>query len=46
MKLSEEELAERAKKWTAPEPRFRTGYLAKYAKMATDAASGAVLRWD
>ena len=46
VRLTEEELAQRRKKWTAPEPRYTTGCLAKYAKMATDAASGAVLRWD
>jgi dihydroxy-acid dehydratase len=46
VRLTEEELAKRKGRWTPPEPRFKTGYLAKYAKMATDAASGAVLRWE
>ena len=46
VRLTDEELAERKARWTAPEPRFKTGYLAKYAKMATDAASGAVLKWQ
>jgi len=46
VRLSDEELARRKAQWTPPEPRFKTGYLAKYAAMATDAAQGAVLRWD
>ncbi len=44
--VSDEELAARAKQWTAPEPRFKTGCLAKYAKMATGAEHGAVMNWD
>ncbi|HOA75552.1 MAG TPA: dihydroxy-acid dehydratase [Phycisphaerae bacterium] len=46
VKLSEAELAERRKTWKAPEPRYKTGYLAKYTSMATSAATGAVLKWD
>jgi dihydroxy-acid dehydratase len=46
VRLTKEQLAERKARWTPPEPRFKTGCLAKYAKMATDAAHGAVLRWD
>lgn len=45
VRLTDEQLAQRAKKWTAPEPRFQSGYLAKYATMATSADTGAVLRW-
>jgi len=45
VKLTDEELAERKKAWTAPEPRIKKGYLAKYAVMATSADTGAVLRW-
>jgi dihydroxy-acid dehydratase len=45
VQLSDEELARRKADWTPPEPRFRTGYLAKYAKMATSADTGAVLSW-
>lgn len=44
--VSDEELAERAKSYVAPEPSIKTGYLAKYAKMATCADTGAVLKWD
>ena len=45
VKLSDEQLAERKKNWTAPAPRITTGYLAKYAAMATSADTGAVLKW-
>ena len=46
VKLSESELASRREQWTAPSPRYKTGYLAKYAAMATSASTGAVLDWD
>ena len=45
VKLSDEELAEREKAWSAPEPKITTGCLGKYASMATSADTGAVLRW-
>ena len=45
VKLSEGELAERKKTWTAPKPRITEGCLAKYASMATSADTGAVLKW-
>jgi dihydroxy-acid dehydratase len=45
VRLSEEELAERRKKWTPREPRVKTGCLGKYAALATSADTGAVLRW-
>jgi len=44
--LPEAELAARRAAWTPPAPRFRTGYLAKYAAMATSAHTGAILRWS
>ena len=44
--VSEEVLAERRKRWSPPPPRFVKGYLAKYARMATSADEGAVLRWE
>ncbi|MFZ5829931.1 MAG: dihydroxy-acid dehydratase [Planctomycetota bacterium] len=46
VRLSEEQLAERRKNWKRREPRFRSGYLAKYAAMATSADTGAILKWD
>jgi dihydroxy-acid dehydratase len=45
VRVSDAELAARKAKWTPPEPRFKTGFLAKYASMATSADTGAVLRW-
>ena len=44
--LSDDELAIRLAAWTKPAPRFKTGYLAKYAAMATSAHTGAILKWD
>lgn len=46
VKLSAAELKKRAAKFEAPAPRYTTGYLAKYAKLATSADEGAVLKWD
>jgi len=46
VRLSDQELALRRSKWKPPEPRFKTGCLARYAAMATSADTGAVLRWD
>lgn len=45
VRLTDAELAKRKKKWKAPQPRIKTGYLAKYAAMATSADTGAVLKW-
>ena len=36
-------LADRRAKWVCPEPKVKTGYLARYAKYVTSAARGAVL---
>ncbi|HPM81225.1 MAG TPA: dihydroxy-acid dehydratase, partial [Candidatus Anammoximicrobium sp.] len=46
VRLTDAELDERRQSWTRPEPRYKTGYLAKYTAMATSAASGAVLKWS
>ena len=46
VRLSDQELAARAKTWQCPPARFETGYLAKYASMATSADTGAILKWD
>jgi dihydroxy-acid dehydratase len=45
VRVSDEELAARRACWKAPAPRFKTGYLARYAHMATSAATGAILKW-
>ena len=36
-------LAERKAKWVCPEPKIKTGYLARYAKMVSSADKGAIL---
>lgn len=43
LKVSEEELAARKAAWVCPEPKVKTGYLARYAKMVSSAAEGATL---
>ena len=43
LEVSEKELAERRAAWTKPEPKIKTGYLARYAKLTTSASTGAVL---
>jgi dihydroxy-acid dehydratase len=40
--VSDEELADRRAQWTAPEPRYRRGVLAKYAKLVSSSSLGAV----
>jgi dihydroxy-acid dehydratase len=45
VKLSGKELAARRKKWKPRKPKVKTGYLTKYASMATSADTGAVLKW-
>jgi dihydroxy-acid dehydratase len=41
--LSDEEIAARKAAYVKPEPRVKSGYLARYAKMVTSANTGAVL---
>lgn len=41
--VDEAVLAARAAVWVCPEPRVKTGYLARYARQVTSAARGAVL---
>jgi dihydroxy-acid dehydratase len=43
VKLSDEELAARRARYTRPEPRVKTGYLSRYARLVTSASTGAVL---
>lgn len=43
VKVSDEELAARKAAWVCPEPKVKTGYLARYAKMVSSAAEGATL---
>jgi len=41
--VSDEVLTERKTRWVAPEPKIKTGYLARYAKQVTSANRGAIL---
>jgi dihydroxy-acid dehydratase len=41
-----EVVAERRAKWVAPEPKIKTGWLARYAKLVTHAGTGAILSVD
>ena len=43
LKVSDEELEVRRAKWVCPEPKIKTGYLARYAKMVSSADRGAIL---
>ena len=43
LEVSEEELAKRRAAWVCPEPKVKTGYLARYAKLVSSADKGAVL---
>lgn len=44
LKISDEELERRRTAWVCPEPKVKTGYLARYAKLVSSADKGAVLR--
>ncbi|MEE8423769.1 MAG: dihydroxy-acid dehydratase [Thermodesulfobacteriota bacterium] len=44
LRVDNDELSKRKEKWKAPEPKFKTGWLARYAKLVSSADSGAVLR--
>jgi dihydroxy-acid dehydratase len=42
--LSDSEIGARLKDWRAPEPRYKTGVMAKYASLVSSASEGAVTR--
>ena len=44
VKLSDEEIAERRKTFKPIEPKVKEGYLARYAKLVSSAAEGAILK--
>ncbi len=44
LKVSDEELSRRRAAWVCPEPKVKTGYLARYAKLVTSADKGAILQ--
>ena len=43
LKVDDATLAARKAKWVCPEPRIKTGYLARYAKLVSSADKGAIL---
>jgi len=42
--VSEEEIANRLKKWSPLEPKIKTGYMARYARMVESADTGAIFK--
>lgn len=46
VKLSDAEIEERKKTFVKPEPKIKTGYLARYAKLVKSANTGAILSID
>lgn len=46
LRVSDEELARRRAAWVKPEPKIKTGYLSRYAKLTTSASRGAVVTAD
>ncbi|EKN66174.1 dihydroxy-acid dehydratase [Neobacillus bataviensis LMG 21833] len=42
--VDDEVLAERRRSWVQPEPKIKSGYLAKYAKLVTSANTGGVMK--
>ena len=41
--ITSRQISERLASWRDPEPKVKSGYLARYAKMVTSASRGAVL---
>ena len=46
VELSDDEIKARLAKWKAPEPRYKTGVFAKYAKLVSSASLGAITSSD
>ncbi len=44
LRISDEEMALRKKNFVAPEPKIKTGWLARYARLVTSADKGAILK--
>ena len=44
--VSDEEIESRRANWVKPEPKIKKGYLSRYAKLVTSAATGAIFRED
>jgi dihydroxy-acid dehydratase len=46
VRLSETELNNRRANWSQPKRKLSSSYLSRYAKLATSADTGAILKWD
>jgi dihydroxy-acid dehydratase len=44
LNITEDEIQNRLKEWKRPEPKIKKGYLSRYARMVTSAATGAVFK--
>ena len=44
LEVGEEEITRRREEWTPPEPKIKHGYAARYARMVTSGATGAVFK--
>ncbi len=44
LEVSDEELVKRKSNWKQPEPKIKTGYLSRYARLTTSASTGAVVK--
>jgi dihydroxy-acid dehydratase len=44
VEISDQEMKSRLSRWQAPAPRYKTGVMAKYAKLVSSASEGAVTR--
>ena len=44
VEISDDEIAARLRDWRAPEPRYKTGVMAKYAALVSSASEGAITR--
>jgi dihydroxy-acid dehydratase len=42
LEVPEAEISARLQRWSPPPPRYRTGVIAKYAKLVSSASQGAV----
>ncbi len=44
LKVEDAEVERRFESWTKPEPKIKTGYMARYAKMVSSASEGAIVK--
>ncbi|MCF6249475.1 MAG: dihydroxy-acid dehydratase, partial [Desulfobacula sp.] len=42
--VSDDEIKNRLSKWTKPEPKIKTGYMARYARLVSSAGNGAIFK--